>query len=196
MISRPLELAEAKDAIVVSPSYRLLPEAKGSDILDDVKDFWAWVRNTLPSEIVARWPHLSVDVERTAVFGESAGGYLSLQSAFLCPEANIKLLIPQYCAMFPDIDAYIQRGLPQENADTIAETYLKNIEPGAIRLHSPYWDFLPTLMSFFNPIRKKQVMGDDKRMTLGYSLEHTKNLPPIWMAQGTDDVIVSLTSPP
>jgi acetyl esterase/lipase len=172
----------------VSPAYRLLPEAKGSDILEDVKDFWTWVRSSLPSEIAKRWPHISLDVDRAAVFGESAGGYLSLQSAFLCPEANIKLLMPQYGAMFPDIDVYAPK---PSQPDAFVDDYLKNIKPGAIRLLSPYPTFGPTVAAFVGAGRHRELMGDDERMTLNYGLDNIKKLPPIWVAQGTDDVIVS-----
>jgi hypothetical protein len=34
-----IQLAKSKEAIVISPDYCLLPEAKGTEMLDDVKDF-------------------------------------------------------------------------------------------------------------------------------------------------------------
>ncbi|KAF2668488.1 alpha/beta-hydrolase [Microthyrium microscopicum] len=188
----PLELAENENAVVVSPAYRLLPEAKGGDILDDIKDFWIWVRSSLPTEIAKRWPHISLDVDRAAVFGESAGGYLSLQSAFLCPEANIKLVMPQYGAMFPDIDEYLPK-VPQSTpgSDDIVDAYLKNIEPGAIRLLSPYPTFGPFAGAVAGAGRHRDLLGDDKRLNLDYGLNNVKVLPPVWVAQGTDDTIVS-----
>jgi acetyl esterase/lipase len=177
---------------VVSPAYRLLPEASGGDVLDDVKDFWVWVRSTLASEITAQWSHVQLEVDRVAAFGESAGGYLSLQSAFLCPEANIKLVMPQYCAMFPDLSEYYSKKLPTApDAADIADAYIKNINPGAIRLYAPYWSFLPTTLAILGSGRKVGFMNDDVRLTLEYSLSHAKSLPPIWVAQGEDDVIVS-----
>jgi acetyl esterase/lipase len=192
---RPLELAEMENAVVVSPAYRLLPEAKGGDILDDVKDFWTWVRSSLPSKIAERWPHIALDIDRAAVFGESAGGYLSLQSAFLCPEANIKLVMPQYGAMFPDIDNYIGKpSQPPPDSNAIVDSYIKNIEPGAIRLLSPYPTFGPITGAIAGAGRHRELLGDDERLGLDYGLNNIKTLPPIWAAQGTDDVIVSVIS--
>jgi acetyl esterase/lipase len=194
--NRPLELAEIENAIVVSPAYRLLPEAKGGDILDDVKDFWTWVRSSLPSKIAERWPHISLDVDRAAVFGESAGGYLSIQSAFLCPEANIKLIMPQYGAMFPDINEYSAKPSPHlSESNSAIDTYLKNMKPGAIRSLSPYPTFGPFVGAVAITGRYRELLGDDERLTLDYGLKSIKSLPAIWVAQGTDDPIVSLRYP-
>ena len=37
-----LEFALSQDAMIVAPDYRLLPEACGADILDDMDAFWTW----------------------------------------------------------------------------------------------------------------------------------------------------------
>ena len=190
-LNRPIELALKHNAIVVSPAYRLLPEANGTDVLEDVADFWSWVRESLPAEVAARFPHIHVDIDRTAVFGESAGGYLTLMSAFHHSEANIKLLMPHYCAMFPDSEAYASRTLPSSpETEAIAEGYLRSLKPGAIRIHEPYWDFMPTSHALMGR-KKTAFMGNDERLTLAYSLRTVKNLPPTWVIQGADDDIVS-----
>jgi acetyl esterase/lipase len=49
-----LEWALKHNAIVVTPDYRLLPEANGTDILNDMKDFFAWLRNPTARRI-SRW---------------------------------------------------------------------------------------------------------------------------------------------
>jgi acetyl esterase/lipase len=56
---------------VVSIDYRLAPETKLADILQDVQDAHDWVR--------AKGPELFlIDPDRIAVVGHSAGGYLTL----------------------------------------------------------------------------------------------------------------------
>ena len=30
-------------AVYVQPDYRLLPEANGEEVLDDIDDFWTWL---------------------------------------------------------------------------------------------------------------------------------------------------------
>jgi acetyl esterase/lipase len=62
--------------VVVSIDYRLAPETKLAAILDDVKDAFAWVRAEGPKNLGAR-------VDRIAVLGGSAGGYLTLTSGYL-----------------------------------------------------------------------------------------------------------------
>jgi len=49
MINNTISIAttaarQQENAVVISPAYRLLPDADRSDILNDVQDFWTWVR--------------------------------------------------------------------------------------------------------------------------------------------------------
>lgn len=60
---------------VVSIDYRLAPETKLADILQDVQDAHDWVR--------AKGPELFlIDPDRIAVVGHSAGGYLTLTAGY------------------------------------------------------------------------------------------------------------------
>ena len=56
---------------VVAPDYRLAPETKLPEIAADVREVFAWVRETLPGLV-------GVDPTRVAALGHSAGGYLAL----------------------------------------------------------------------------------------------------------------------
>jgi acetyl esterase/lipase len=58
---------------VVSIDYRLAPETKLPQIIEDLRDAWHWVREDGPSLFQA-------DARRIAVIGHSAGGYLALMS--------------------------------------------------------------------------------------------------------------------
>ena len=60
---------------VVSVDYRLTPETKLPEIVEDVKDAFAWVRREGPELFGA-------DGDRIAVQGISAGGYLSLVAGY------------------------------------------------------------------------------------------------------------------
>lgn len=51
----------------ISPSYRLLPEAKGQDIADDAENAVRWVHKNLAKRVI--------------IAGSSAGGYLALLAA-------------------------------------------------------------------------------------------------------------------
>jgi acetyl esterase/lipase len=61
---------------VVSIDYRLAPETKLAAILEDVRDAFAWVRKQGPRAFGAQ-------VDRIAVLGGSAGGYLTLCSGYV-----------------------------------------------------------------------------------------------------------------
>jgi acetyl esterase/lipase len=60
---------------VVSIDYRLAPETKLADILQDVQDAYDWIRNKGPDLF-------QIAPDRIAVVGHSAGGYLTLTSGY------------------------------------------------------------------------------------------------------------------
>lgn len=60
---------------VVSIDYRLAPETKLPEIIKDLEDAFAWVREQGPKL-------LNVDPNRLAVAGGSAGGYLTLTAGY------------------------------------------------------------------------------------------------------------------
>jgi acetyl esterase/lipase len=64
---------------MVCPDYRLAPEASGRDILADIADLLHWLLTHLPALAVKHG--LTADLRRTLVVGDSAGGWLALQTA-------------------------------------------------------------------------------------------------------------------
>ena len=71
--------------VLVSVDYRLAPEAKVPEIIEDILDAYAWLRR--------RGPELfNVDVDRIAVFGSSAGAYLTLMSGLRFTPKPVALL--------------------------------------------------------------------------------------------------------
>jgi acetyl esterase/lipase len=72
--SRMLQTLLHSGFTVVSFDYRLAPETKLRDIIEDVQDAFRWLR----------WQAgmLNVDPDRFVVCGGSAGGYLTLMSGF------------------------------------------------------------------------------------------------------------------
>lgn len=61
--------------MIISPDYRLLPEVKGRDILDDLGAFWRWVHGGGPQRHLAAVAQSGVlmDMTRMLLLGESAG---------------------------------------------------------------------------------------------------------------------------
>ncbi|KAA8648031.1 alpha/beta hydrolase [Aspergillus tanneri] len=77
-----LELALAQSAMIVAPDYRLLPEATGADIMDDMDAFWTWfLRNTAPS----------------------AGGTIASHSALERPDAAVKAVVSLYGPLYGNV---------------------------------------------------------------------------------------------
>ncbi len=71
-----MDLAKQKEYIVVSLDYRLAPEAKLQQIIEDLADGLKWVRTSGPNLFHA-------DPTRMVVAGASAGGYLALMSGII-----------------------------------------------------------------------------------------------------------------
>ncbi|KAM0428474.1 hypothetical protein ACHAPT_006834 [Fusarium lateritium] len=91
-----LDFAGEHDAIILSPNYRLLPEVKGWDIIQDMANFWTWVQSGGPGRHLASVgrSNVAMNLSQSLLIGESAGGYLALQSVlsgFTSPKAMITL---------------------------------------------------------------------------------------------------------
>ncbi|KAK3369350.1 hypothetical protein B0T24DRAFT_681371 [Lasiosphaeria ovina] len=162
-----LQFAESRGAIVASPCLRLLPEALGSEILDDIKDFWGFVFTTLNS-IVAQTYGISVDLGRVA-----AGG-------------------GRHCAFDLDSFAFSPRPLyvPEAASASISE-YLSNIKPGTFRVSSPSPEYRGLFQAAFNTGRYRDLLRGDRHMRIREALRKAKDVPPIWIAQGVNDRITS-----
>ena len=80
--------------VIVSIDYRLAPETKLKEIIEDVQDAFKWVRTKGPELY-------KIDPKRVAVIGHSAGGYLTLMTGFAV-EPRPQALIPFYG--YGDID--------------------------------------------------------------------------------------------
>ncbi|MHC4996640.1 MAG: alpha/beta hydrolase, partial [Planctomycetota bacterium] len=60
---------------IVSIDYRLAPETKLPQIIEDLEDAFTWINTQGPSK-------LNIDPQRVGVMGSSAGGYLTLTAGF------------------------------------------------------------------------------------------------------------------
>jgi acetyl esterase/lipase len=80
--------------LVVSIDYRLAPTTKLPQIIEDLRDAWRWLRTDAATRF-------SIDPNRIAVAGSSAGGYLTLMSGF-CLNPRPRALVSYYG--YGDID--------------------------------------------------------------------------------------------
>ncbi|MBI3737053.1 alpha/beta hydrolase [Candidatus Sumerlaeota bacterium] len=83
-----LQLYLSAGYAVASIDYRLAPETKLAEIIQDLKDAFAWIR----AEGRAKE---GLDAERIGVVGHSAGGYLTLMSGF-CVQPRPRALVSFY----------------------------------------------------------------------------------------------------
>lgn len=79
----------------VSIDYRLAPETKLPEIIDDIRDAWTWLRDNAET--------LGIDRDRIAVLGHSAGAYLTLMSGYkLDPRPAALVSLAGYCKLTSD----------------------------------------------------------------------------------------------
>lgn len=106
------DLALQKNAIIISPNYRLLPEATSADIYADLDDFWTWLRSPDLANLLANHKTpTELDLERVFVTGESAGGLLGLYLTLAHPE-EIRAASFAYPGLALDADSFTK---PREN---------------------------------------------------------------------------------
>ncbi|KAJ1567101.1 hypothetical protein HK405_007163 [Cladochytrium tenue] len=82
-----MEFAVAEGAAIVTPNYRMLPESRGADFMEDMQDFWRWLAaddgSGLRAHVAAAHRGIDVDLGKVIAFGESAGGHLALHSGIV-----------------------------------------------------------------------------------------------------------------
>ncbi|KAF1979646.1 alpha/beta-hydrolase [Bimuria novae-zelandiae CBS 107.79] len=127
-------LVHRNNAIVVSPNYRLLPEHTGNDIQADLADFWTWFKNGgVTTHLATLNIPLSLDYTRVLAGGDSAGGYLALQSGLTQPPDTIAALLGCY-----PMTTYLRRaqmplfmGEPSPPA-SIIDAHVAALAPGTV----------------------------------------------------------------
>ncbi|KAJ5301612.1 hypothetical protein N7508_006475 [Penicillium antarcticum] len=128
-----LELAEAHNAVIVSPNYRLLPEATGVQILEDVDDFWTWLHSEALTKILS--PHqIDLDLDRVLAAGDSAGGILSIYLTLSYPD-QLRAGTAAYPQLSWDPPALFPSSVCPENAEvpsSFIDEYLTSLPPGYV----------------------------------------------------------------
>ena len=75
----------ANGIAVISADYRLSPESKLEEILADVNDAVAWIKHNGANKF-------NIDINKIAVAGGSAGGYLALSAGFK-PQSGLNAIV-------------------------------------------------------------------------------------------------------
>lgn len=180
------------------PNYRLTPEANGFEILTDLSDFWTWLMQDrgLDQFLTQKGISADIDYARLFVTGDSAGGYMALQSALTRPQGEIKVVQVQYpmtnvLQRTPDARPFGEA----PPSEAWLDEYLRSVEPGAVRS-----SFVPTeavdrsmlsggLAAYH---RFHEVFGTGKRLWPISAVEDVEGLPPITIFHGRQDLLVSV----
>ncbi|KAF5650027.1 hypothetical protein F52700_466 [Fusarium sp. NRRL 52700] len=200
-----LDFAEDQDAVIISPNYRLLPEVKGRDIIHDMGNFWDWVHTGGPSRhLAAVGQHkLQLNLSRTLVVGESAGGYLALQSVlsgFVRPKAIIALypMVDMKAAHFTESYPKSIVGVlnyPNEDVDKFLSATV--VSPAITEADPPVR--LDAAMAVVHNGRYLELLGEEpdlfildriEKMALASSNSERSLFPPLFLLHGEGDTAV------
>lgn len=176
---------------MVAPNYRLLPESSGADILEDLADFWAWTQNSLPEFLASASPvPLTVDLTHILITGESAGGYMAIQSALTLPKGFIKALMLQY----PNTQRNVPSGrttimtMPVPPSEFV-DQHLASVKPGTIVSSAEPPERLDLMFAILTHARN-EFLGKEKRFNLIEAIEDVSSFPSMWLMHGTEDEVV------
>ena len=174
-----------------------MPEANGLDILQDVADLFSWLKS--PSNLASYLPQgVKADVDHVLVTGESAGGWLALQSALL-PAS--KQMISAVISHYPMIDMrdphytgdhekqLFTPVVPQLDR-SILQDYIANMKEGLVVTSAVPPDRVPLVISFLQQGAYKDFFGNENVLYPLEVLEDVTSLPPTWILHGTADTVI------
>ncbi|KAJ5115108.1 hypothetical protein NUU61_000867 [Penicillium alfredii] len=100
------DLALKHGAVIISPNYRLMPEATSAEIYKDFEDFWTWLLSPALAELLAaHTTPTELDLDRILTTGESAGGLISVWTALAHP-TEIRAALAAYPWVDTDTTAF------------------------------------------------------------------------------------------
>jgi acetyl esterase/lipase len=196
-----LALVLSQNALVVAPDYRLLPEASGADIVDDVDAFWTWFLDTVPVLAESESWILRPDFSRIICAGHSAGGSLALLSALERPDADVKAVVSLYGPLdssVPELKISRPRMIlgswppPPRQAEAAIRSYMLKTRGTTRSSGSPseMWPLVACIMQQGRLQRMFLTRRPDPRLDTIATIEKRRFLPPIWIVHGLDDSVV------
>ena len=188
-----LELCRREGYVLVSIDYRLAPEVKLPDIIADLKDAFAWIRQQGPKLF-------QVDPERIVVAGGSAGGYLTMMAG-ICVDPPPRALVAYWGYGDVDGDWYTKPStFYREKAPLVAKEAAYKAVNGPVltgtdgKTGPPRGQYYLYLRQ--NGLWTKEVTGFDPAADKAKLDQYcpvrniTAKYPPILMVHGTQDMDV------
>lgn len=194
-----LNLALRNNAIIVSPDYRLMPEANGLEILQDLRDFYKWLFT--PGNLTASLASgIEPNLENILVSGESAGGWASLQSGILSEsKQNVRAIISQYPMIDmrdPHYTAEYEKALfdpPAPQLDHgILRKYMAKMKIGEVITSEIPPSRVPIVISALQQGKWGDWFGGDSSLYPIEMLDKLDIIPPTWILHGKDDNVVPI----
>ncbi len=183
-----LKLLEEGYAIV-SIDYRLAPETKLPDIIEDLEDVFAWIRKEGPELF-------QVDTSKLAVTGGSAGGYLTLTSGFrVKPRPTVLVAFFGYGDLIGDwystpskhhsSDLTEQEAWDQVSGSPISDSRERKGKGGAFYMYCRKHGLWPKAVSGWDPFTE-----GEKFFPYMPVKNVTGEYPPTMLIHGTNDTDV------
>ena len=173
-----------------------MPEATGTDILNDVSDLWKWVHDDLQSFLShtgASAPQ--VDFAHILAVGDSSGGWLAMQSAIRQPAGRIKGVI----GLYPQLDIrdhffttkfekhpFGMPMLPNE----IVDAHVAAIGPGSVVTSAYPPSRLDIACSMVQNGRVVEFLGESKELFPIEMVATVDNMPAVLIVHGREDSAV------
>ncbi|KAL4906189.1 Alpha/Beta hydrolase protein [Aspergillus multicolor] len=198
-----LEFALSQNALIIAPDYRLLPEATGADILDDMDAFWAWFLQTLPGIAESENWTTRPDLDRIICAGHSAGGSIALYSALQRPDAGIKAVVTLYAPLYynvPELKMARPRPIlgtmppPPRQAEAQIRAYVQKTR-GTVRTRGDVLEMWGLVACILQQGRLPRMMAQrpDPRLDALKVIEKGTYCPPIWVIHGENDSVVPMS---
>lgn len=167
-----------------------MPESTGLDVMEDLSDFWKWVRGgDLQKHLDSFKPGVEADLSKVLAYGESAGGTMAVQSGFTQP-GFIKAVI----ATYPKMTSTVKRDKPIMGAPTIPlevlESHLKAMVPGRIVTSAFPPQRLDLWLSLAQQGRVQDFFGRDESLFPMIVMEKLDDVPFMLIMHGSDDTAV------
>lgn len=184
--------------MIITPDYRLMPEASGADVLDDVETFWTWLHHDLP-QLAENWRGRP-DLDAILCCGQSCGGLLAVHSPLIYPEALIKAVISISAPLFGKVPYFTvpkpkpimgMTLLPPRQAEARIRAYIRSMPPGAVRTQGDakaMWELITCVVQQ-GWLPKLITRRSDDRLDLLREIERKKQLPAFWGIHGQQDSV-------
>ena len=173
-----------------------MPEATGTDILDDISDLWKWVHDDLQSFLSQTAESApQVDFSHVLAVGDSGGSWLAMQSALRQPAGSIKAVIVLYPLL--DLrDHFFNTRFEKDILGTpmlpneIVDAHVAAMAPGAVVTS----DFRPSRVeltySMIQNGRMIEFLGESKELFPIEMVALAEDMPAVLILHGREDSIV------